>query len=32
IFSYLSSVLSSHPAETIAGLKDYNAFIELLRQ
>lgn len=32
IFSYLSSVLSSHPAETIAGLKDYNAFIALLRQ
>ena len=32
IFSYLSSVLSSHPAETIARLKDYNAFIALLRQ
>ncbi|EPF2245729.1 putative frv operon regulatory protein [Citrobacter werkmanii] len=32
IFSYLSSVLSSHPAEIIAGLKDYKAFIALLRQ
>jgi putative frv operon regulatory protein len=32
IFSYLSSVLCRHPAETIAGLAGYEAFITLLRQ
>ncbi|MDM9276324.1 transcriptional regulator, partial [Citrobacter koseri] len=32
IFSYLSSVLSSHQADTIAGLTGYEAFIALLRQ
>ncbi|MDM2925207.1 putative frv operon regulatory protein [Citrobacter sp. Cpa228] len=32
IFSFLSSVLSSHPSETIAGLKSYDTFLALLRQ
>lgn len=32
IFSYLASVLCSHPAETICGLSDYRAFISLLKQ
>lgn len=32
IFSYLSSVLCRHPADTIAGLAGYEAFIALLRE
>ncbi|XHA16531.1 putative frv operon regulatory protein [Citrobacter farmeri] len=32
IFSYLASVLCSHPAETIFELKGYEAFIGLLKQ
>lgn len=32
IFSYLASVLCSHPAETICELKGYEAFIGLLKQ
>ena len=32
IFSYLASVLCSHPAETICGLKGYESFIGLLKQ
>ena len=32
IFSYLSSVLCRHPAETIAGLAGYEAFIALLKE
>ncbi|EGT3575527.1 HTH domain-containing protein [Citrobacter amalonaticus] len=32
IFSYLASVLCSHPAETICGLTGYDAFIALLKQ
>ncbi|HCB1499924.1 TPA: PTS sugar transporter subunit IIA [Klebsiella michiganensis] len=31
IFSYLSSVLCRHPADTIAGLAGYEAFIALLK-
>ncbi|HAG7466812.1 TPA: PTS sugar transporter subunit IIA [Escherichia coli] len=32
IFSYLASVLCQHPAEVIAGLKGYEAFMELLHK
>lgn len=30
IFSYLASILCQHPAEIIAGLTGYEAFMELL--
>ena len=32
IFSYLASVLCQHPAEVIAGLTGYEAFMELLHK
>jgi len=32
IFSYLASILCQHPAEIIAGLTGYEAFMELLHK
>ncbi|EFP7896282.1 PTS sugar transporter subunit IIA, partial [Shigella boydii] len=32
IFSYLASILCQHPAEVIAGLTGYEAFMELLHK